>query len=167
MVWAATKLTIWDYIYRDIKAIEIEYKGKKPQLLYKKIKELIKDVFRVPEGGFQEKKYTWNKTETGEEFEAEWEAIHQLDDFSYLMVRISLKGFSSAGVGKASITYQPILITEYPQDTFWQQNILYELIRRLWHAIFYKNKRNEFFEMGREMSERFDREIKDFIEKLK
>ena len=167
MVWAATKISIWDDVYPTFKSISIEYKGKNPHLIYKKINELIRSDFHVPEGCIQEKEYTWNKTEKGEEFKVEWETTKVLDDFSFIKIEIKLSGFMSEGVGKASIGFRPTLITEYPQDTFWQQNILYEMLRRLWHNIFYSKKRNEYFDMTKTMAERFERGIKDFIEELR
>lgn len=167
MVWASAKLTIWDYIYRDIKTMSFEYKGKRPELLYKKIKELLEVVYGIQPGSFQEKTYSISKTDTGEEFEAEWEAIRQLDDFSYFKIDITIKGFSSGGIGKVKITYRPVLMTEYPQDTYWQQSIFYEILRRLWHTLFYKKKRNEYFELGRELTEKFEKELKEYMEQLK
>ena len=41
MVWARTKLLIWDYIFEPVKDIEIAYQGPNPQKFYKKINELI------------------------------------------------------------------------------------------------------------------------------
>jgi len=166
MVWASTKLTIWDYIYRDVKTMNFSYKGKNPELLYKKVKELLQDVFGIVPGGFQEKSYSINKTDNGLEFEAEWEAIRQLDDFSYLKVDITIRGFSSGGIGKVSISYRPVLMTEYPQDTFWQQSIFYEILRRMWHTLFYRKKRNEYYELGRELSEKFESELKEYMQKI-
>ena len=167
MVWASSKITIWDDIFPTFKIMSIEYKGKNPHLLYKKINRLLRDVFRIPEGNIQEKEYTWNKTETGDEFRIDWEAMKQLDNFSYIRVDMTLTGFSSGGIGKATIQFRPTLLTEYPQDTMWQQNILYELVRRFWHTAFYRKKRDEYYNMGKNMAERFEREIKDFIEELR
>ena len=130
MVWASTKLTLWDDIYPTFKTMSIEYRGRHPHILYKKINQLIREIFRVPEGNVQEREYTWNKTENGEEFSVWWEATRQLDDFSYMRIEIKLNGFTSNNVGKATVSFRPTLVSEYPQDTFWQQNIIYEMFRR-------------------------------------
>ncbi len=167
MVWAATKIAIWDDIFPTFKTMSIDYKGKNPHLLYRKINALIRDIFRVPEGNIQEKEYTWNKTESGEEFKVDWESVKPFDNFSYIKIEITLNGFSAGGVGKANIQFRPTMITEYPQDMFWQQNILYEFLRRLWHTIYYARKRDEFYAQARSYSERFEREIKEFMEEMK
>ncbi|MCD6093088.1 MAG: hypothetical protein J7J38_03675 [Candidatus Aenigmarchaeota archaeon] len=167
MVWASTKLTLWDDIYPTFKTMSIEYRGRHPHILYKKINQLIREIFRVPEGNVQEREYTWNKTENGEEFSVWWEATRQLDDFSYMRIEIKLNGFTSNNVGKATVSFRPTLVSEYPQDTFWQQNIIYEMFRRFWHVVFYRKKRNEWFEMGKIMAERFEKNIKSFVEELK
>jgi len=132
MVWASTKLTLWDDIYPTFKTMSIEYRGRHPHILYKKINQLIREIFRVPEGNVQEREYTWNKTENGEEFSVWWEATRQLDDFSYMRIEIKLDGFT-----------------------------------RFWHVVFYRKKRNEWFEMGKIMAERFEKNIKSFVEELK
>jgi len=167
MVWAATKLILWDDIYPTYKRVNIEYKGRNPQLIYRKIKRALRDIFRIPEGNLQERNFKWETSEKGEEFSADWDAIKPLDNFTYIKIEVRLRGFVSGGVGRISVSYRPTLVTEYPQDTFWQQNILYEMLRRLWHVLFYRKKRNEYFEMAQKMAERFEEEIKEFIHAMK
>lgn len=167
MVWAATKLIIWDDIYPTYKRVNIEYKGRNPELIYRQIRRLLIEIFRIPEGNLQEKSFKWEKTEKGAEFRVDWDAIKPLDNFSYIKIEVRLRGFVSGGVGRVSITYRPTLVTEYPQDTFWQQNILYEMLRRLWHAVFYRKRRNEYYEMALTMAARFEEKIKEFIQHLK
>jgi hypothetical protein len=167
MVWASTKLILFDYIYPTYQWVPIEYEGKNVHLLYKKVKEALHEIFRIPLDNLQERSYDWKKTEKGEQFSAEWEAIRQLDEFSYIKMEVKLKGFIGKDkVGKIKIQYRPALVTEYPQDTFWQQSILYEALRRLWHIIFYRKKRNEYYQLARDLAQQFDTEIKEFIAKL-
>jgi hypothetical protein len=166
MVWARTKLLIWDYIFEPVKDIIINFSGKKPEKFYKKINELIRTVFNVPDAYVQEKLYNWNKKENMEQFEIDWEVNKILDTYTYINVEISLKGFSSGGEGKAAIKIKPNLITEYPQDTIWQQNIIYEMFRRFWHKYFYHKKRMEFLNFGKEIIVTFEKSIKDFAQEL-
>ncbi|MCD6381683.1 MAG: hypothetical protein J7L43_01750 [Candidatus Aenigmarchaeota archaeon] len=166
MVWAATKLIIWDDLYPTYRRVNIEYKGRNPETVYRYIKRLLLEVFRVPEGNFQEKNFKWETSEKGNEFKVEWDAIKPLDNFTYLKIEVRLKGFSSGGVGRISLSYRPTIVTEYPQDTFWQQNILYEMLRRLWHVLFYRRKRNEYFEMGLKMAHVFEERLKEYIRAL-
>ena len=166
MVWARTKLTILDYLY-PYQWVVIEHRGKNVQQVYKKIQEALVNIFRVPWDNIHERIYDWRRTERGEEFKVEWEAFRQFDNFTYLRIEVRLNGFvGKDGVGYVRIRYRPALITEYPQDTFWQQSIFYEMLRRLWHVIFYRRRRNEYYMLARELSEQFDREIKAFLEKL-
>ena len=46
MVWARTKLMIWDYVFEPVRQIKITYAGKEPGALYKKINELKPVVAR-------------------------------------------------------------------------------------------------------------------------
>ncbi len=165
MVWAATKLVIFDYVYPTYQWVVIEHEGKNIDLIYKKVREALHEIFRIPLDNLQEREFDWKRTEKGEEFRVRWEAIRQLDEFSYIRLEVDLKGFmNQQKVGRIRIRYRPALLTEYPQDTFWQQTILYEMLRRLWHVIFYRKKRNEYFQLARELAAQFDAEIKKFIE---
>ena len=42
MVWARTKLLIWDYIFEPVKDLRVSYSGPHPEALYKKVKELMR-----------------------------------------------------------------------------------------------------------------------------
>lgn len=167
MVWAATKLIIWDDIYPTYKRVSIEYKGRNPEVIYRQVKRLLVDIFRIPEGNLQEKIFKWETSEKGSEFKADWDAIKPLDGFTYIKIEVRLRGFMSGGVGRVSISYRPTLVTEYPQDTFWQQNILYEMLRRMWHSLFYRKKRNEYYEMAMKMAHTFEERLKEYIQHLR
>ena len=167
MVWARTKLLIWDYIFEPVKDIELVYQGPNPQKFYKKINELIRTVFNVPDAYVQEKSYDWEKGKDTERFEVSWEVNKILDTFSFITIEVDLKGFSVAGEGKAAVKIKPRLITEYPQDTVWQQSIIYEMARRFWHKSFYHHKRMEYLNFGKELITGFESAIKHFGEILR
>jgi hypothetical protein len=167
MVWARTKLLIWDYIFEPVKEIKISYVGRHPERLYGKVNELIRTIFNVPDAYIQEKDYTWERAKGADRFDILWEVTKILDMFSYIVIEIDLRGTSTEGEGRAFIRIRSRLITEYPQDTIWQQNIIYEMFRRFWHRMFYHHKRMEFLAMGKELVINFERAIKAFTETLK
>lgn len=167
MVWARTKLLIWDYIFEPIKDIRISYVGPNPEQFYKKLNELIRTVFNVPDAYVQEKNYSWEKGKESEKFEIDWEVNKVLDVYSYIVVEVSLKGATANGEGKAVIRLKPRLITEYPQDTIWQQNLMYEMLRRFWHNMFYQHKRMEYLNLGKELLTSMESSVKHFGETLR
>jgi hypothetical protein len=167
MVWSRTKLLIYDYIFEPVKDIKIEYKGPTPEKFYKKINELIRTVFNVPDAYVQEGNYSWEKGKESERFEISWEVTKVLDVYSYITIEIDLKGFTMNGEGKASIRLKPRLITEYPQDTVFQQSILYEMMRRFWHKFFYHHKRMEFLNFGKELLTSFESAVKHYGETMR
>lgn len=167
MVWARTKLLIWDYVFEPVKQIKMTYAGKNPEAFYKKINELIRTVFNVPEAYVQEKEYTWEKVGDTERFDVGWEVNKILDMFTYITIEIDLRGFSTAGEGRASVTIKPRLLTEYPQDTVWQQSIVYEMMRRMWHKAFYHHKRMEFLLMAKDLLVNFEGSLKQYSEVLR
>ncbi len=166
MVWARTKLLIWDYIFEPTKEIRVAFTGKNPEKFYRKINELVRTIFNVPDAYVQEKNYTWEKKADGERFSVAWEVTKVLDTFSYITVEIDLSGFSVEGEGKTSITIKPRLITEYPQDTVWQSSIFYEMLRRFWHKTYYHKKRMEYLNFGKEIITSFESALKHFAETM-
>ncbi len=167
MVWARTRLLIWDYIFEPVKQIRISYVGRNPERFYRKINEMVRTVFNVPEAYVQEKDYTWEKIRETERFDVGWEVNKILDTFSYITVEIDLRGFVTENEGRATIIIKPRLITEYPQDTIWQQSILYEALRRMWHKLFYHHRRMEYLNMGKELVISFESSLKHFAEALR
>ena len=167
MVWARTKLLIWDYVFEPVKEINISYTGPAPDKFYKKINELVRVVFNVPDAYVQEKEYSWEKTKDGERVSVGWEINKILDTFSYITVEIDFSGFSVNNEGKVNLRIRPRLITEYPQDTVWQQNIIYEMTRRFWHNMFYHKKRMEYLNFAKELVTSFESSIKHFGEVLR
>lgn len=168
MVWARTRLLIWDYVFEPVKQITIAYTGRHPELFYKKIHELIRTIFNVPEGYIQEKEYRWERHKEAEHFEVGWEITKIFDVFTYLNIEVEINGFVSVeGEGKAKIVLKPRLITEYPQDTMWQQSIFYEMTRRAWHRLHYHKKRMEYLYLSKELTIDFERKLKEFSEEIK
>jgi len=166
VVWARTKITIWDYVFEPIRRLKISYTGKNPEKFYRKINELLRTILNIPEGYIQEKTYKWEKSGDTIRFDVEWEANKILDQFTFLRVEMDLRGYSTKGQGKATIRIAPRLITEYPQDTIWQQNIIYEMLRRFWHSFFYHAKRMEYLDMCKELVTSLESELKHFGEEL-
>jgi len=58
------------------------------------------------------------------------------------------------------------MITEYPQDTLWQKSIVYEMLRRLWHRLFYHHKRMQWLGYGKELTVAYEQALKKFGEQL-
>jgi hypothetical protein len=150
MVWARTKLMIHDDLLKPLPRMTIRFSGPNPEKFYKEIYNLIVMSFRVPEHSIQERDFSWTKGDP-EKFSARWEVNKDLDKFSYYWIDVALSGEMSKGHGKADITVESALRTEYPQDTIWQKSLLYEFLRMTWHSLFYGSKRDEYMREGRRL----------------
>ncbi len=159
MVWAKTKLMIHDDLLRPLPVVKIKYSGKNPERFYKEIYNLLLVSFRVHEHSIQEKEFHWSKGEP-EKFKIVWEINKDLDKFSYYYITVKLSGESSKTHGKAEIEIEGALRTEYPQDTFWQRSLLYEILRMFWHTVFYSSKRDEYLREGRRLLSLFCNQVK-------
>ena len=166
MVWARSKLTIFDNIFEPQKDIFINYSGKNPERLYNKIRTMLIQILNIPERKIQEMYYTWEKHGNADKFKIRWRAVKDYDIYSFLRFDVVLNGESENGEGHASIMLKPRFITEYPQDTIIQQSIFYEMARRFWHNTFYHRQRMKWFEEARELSIEFETKLKQFFEEL-
>ena len=166
MVWARTKLTIWDDLFPPSKKIFFTYVGKTPEKLYPKFTELLHKVFSVGDEFIQERTYNWQKKSNGNKFKVEWYVEKPFDKYTLLNVDISMKGESENGYGKVEIKMEPRLVTEYPQDYLWQQSILYEIFRQLWHKLFYNKKRQVWMDESKELCFRVYNELKHYADKI-
>ncbi|MDD5416422.1 MAG: hypothetical protein PHU12_00420 [Candidatus Aenigmarchaeota archaeon] len=148
MVWARTKLVIEDSLIRPRDKIFFDYKGKNPHKFYEELPKLMATVFRIHSENIHEKKFSVTKGDP-EKIKAEWEIVKDLDKFSYYIIYVSVDGQSSKGHGAARVTVEALLRTEYPQDTYWQRSLLYEILRMFWHKFFYTSKRHTYVDEGR------------------
>ncbi|RLJ07771.1 MAG: hypothetical protein DRP13_03335 [Candidatus Aenigmatarchaeota archaeon] len=168
MVFARTKLMMEDNCFEeDPGRVYIKFVGPGVTKLYSKMYELMKSVFRVSDADIQEVEYAWGKGEKGEKFNIRWWLHKDMDIFSYLYIKFSLTGEGTEKKGVAKITIRGLLRTEYPQDTVWQRSLFYELLRTMWHRIFYHKKREEYAEECRHSIILFERKVKEYWEALK
>jgi hypothetical protein len=159
MVWARSKLMIEDDILRPLPVMKIKFAGQNPERFYKEIYNLLLVTFRVSDDAIQEKDFQWSKGET-EKFSVSWEINKDLDKFTYYFINVTLNGESSKNSGKAEIEVDGALRTEYPQDTYWQRSLLYEILRMFWHTTFYTSKRDEYHKEGRRLLSLFCDQVK-------
>ncbi len=159
MVWARAKLMIEDDLLSPLPVVRIKFAGQNPERFYKEMYNLMLVSFRVHEHSIQEKDFQWSKGEI-EKFSIRWEVNKDLDKFSYYFVEVRLNGEMARNTGKAEIEVEGLLRTEYPQDTFWQRSLIYEILRMFWHTTFYNSKRDEYLKEGRRLMSLFCDQVK-------
>ena len=92
----------------------------------------------------------------------DWYIEKPFDKYTLLNIDLTLKGESKGGEGKAEVVMEPRLVTEYPQDYLWQQSLIYEILRQLWHKIFYNRKRQVWMDESKALCFQFMAELKHF-----
>ncbi len=169
-IFARTKITIEDDCMKPPGApyITLNYSGPNPQLLYKKIKELILTIWKADLSELQEKEFMWDRTAGAEKFSVKFELIKDLDTFSYMEMGVSLSGTAEPSKefgkeGSASVRIDPKIRTEYPQDTLWQRSFIYEIFRVFYHRVLYEEARKRFKEECRRNAMLLQEEIKSFL----
>lgn len=169
-IFARTKMILqddcWSIAAQPI--LNLKYEGPNPHLAYQKIRELFRTVLNINEmERVQEKEFVWNRKGKKEEFNVSWDAVKDLDRFSYIFFRISMNGSAeeteNGKEGKLNISIEGYLRTEYPQDTIWERSIFYEIIRMFLHKVVYYDKRREYQDLCRSLMSRFTNELKSFF----
>ena len=172
-VFARTKLLIHDDCLAPpgTPYITLEYTGPNPQNIYKKIKELLMTIWKVGPDEIQERDVSWDRSSALEKFKVRFELVKDMDTFSFMMVTVSLSGEAKFSrqfgrEGKATITIESALRTEYPQDTIWQRSLFYELFRVLYHKLIYEDTRKRYLKQCKEETLRLQEELKTFLNLL-
>ncbi|MCX6814816.1 MAG: hypothetical protein NTY20_04175 [Candidatus Aenigmarchaeota archaeon] len=167
MVFARAKLTMEDNCFEEEPgSVEMKFVGPGVPKIYKRMYETMKNVFRCSDADIQETEYNWGKSEKGEKFSVTWWMHKDMDIFSYFYISFGLSGEGTDKAGSARIRVRGLLRTEYPQDTVWQRSLFYEMIRTLWHRVFYHMKREEYAEDCRHSVVLFERKMKEFFHEI-
>ena len=165
--FARTKLVMYDNCFEENPGeIYLKYVGPNPGKLYHSVYNLIKSIWRCADGDIQEEQYNWGKKGEADKFKIRWYMHKDLDKFTYYWIRFDLSGEGDDKEGKASVKFKPVLMTEYPQDTVWQKSLFYEMMRTMWHSVFYKEKRRNYLENCRDLTSLFTKKAKEFFEDL-
>ncbi|OYT42664.1 MAG: hypothetical protein B6U78_00600 [Candidatus Aenigmarchaeota archaeon ex4484_224] len=178
-IFARTKLVIQDDCfsytpgspYPGISYATINYEGPNPHKIYPIIKKIVAQQLQVDERDIQEKEVNWDRSSEVERFSFSIEAVKEFDSFTYMYIKVDVKGEAKPSKnfereGKLNIKIEPILRTEYPQDTMWQRSIFYEFFRMLFHKLIYKDTRLRYLEKCRDLGIRLQLEIKKFLNTL-
>ena len=171
-VFSRTKLLLHDDCFdQGTPDLTLNYSGPNPQKAYAKVKEMFTTVFALKGNErIQEIDYSWNRDGDKETFNVKWQLVKDMDHFSYLVFNIKLKGQATHGKkgpeGKATITIDGAIRTEYPQDTVWERSIFYEIGRVFWHKVFYHEKRADYQNECRDIMSLFINELKSFFNLL-
>jgi len=167
MVYARTKMMIQDNCFlKEPGDVQIKYVGPHVAKIYQRFFEIVKSVFNVPDSAIQEENYNWGKGAT-EKYKTNWIVHKDIDNFTFMYVKISLSGEGTDKMGNAAIKIKPYLRTEYPQDTLWQRSVFYELLRTFWHRTFYHNKRDEVLEDCRQLTAMVQKKLQELFRELR
>lgn len=167
MVYARTKLMMQDNCFpEDPGDVQLKYVGPHVSKIYQRLYEIVKSVFNVPSSAIQEDKYNWGKGET-EKFKVNWLIHKDVDNFSYMYLKVSISAEGTEKMGNATIRLKPYLRTEYPQDTLWQRSLFYEFVRTFWHRTFYHHRRDEMMEECRHISILLQKKMQELFRELR
>ncbi len=160
MPLARARLLIHDDIIQPRPQINLHFSGVNPTIFYHELPKIISSVFRMHAGALQEKKSQYTKGDT-EKVKVSWEGFKDLDKFSFYQIELELEGSApKGGVGTAAVQIKAGLRTEYPQDTYWERSLLYEVLRMFWHTMFYQSKREDWLKEGRRLVAVFTDQVK-------
>jgi hypothetical protein len=170
-VFARSKLVMEEYCLTLRPRLDFTYTGPNPQKAYQKLMDILITNIAVPRENIQEKDFRWDRGGEVENFSAALEVIKDYDAFSYMQMTISVKGTLKPSKefgkeGNVSITIEGIVRTEYPQDTPWERSFIYEIFRRFYDVVLYKEQRKRFTDLCRDQMLTVQNELKSFFNLL-
>jgi len=172
MVFARAKLLIQEWCIQERPVmLVLNYTGPNPQLTVKKYIELVKTIFSVKDSDIQEKVFNWDRSGKEERFDIEYEVRKDLDQTTYLFVQGTIDGHTAPSKefgkeGHVRVRIRGAIRAEYPQDTFWQRSLLYEIIRVFYHKVIYSSNWERYMADCREQLKMFMDEMKGFFNLL-
>jgi len=170
-IFARTKLVMEEFCITLRPRLEFSYTGPNPQKAYQKLMDILITNIAVPRENIQEKDFRWDRGGEEEKFSSGMEVLKDYDKFSYMQMTISIKGSIKPSKefgkeGTVSVTIEGLVRTEYPQDTPWERSFVYEMLRMLYHSLFYKEQRKRYTEICRDQMLTVQNELKSFFNLL-
>jgi len=170
-VFARTKLIMEEFCITLRPRLIFTYTGPNPQKAYQKLMDILVTHIAVPRENIQEKDFRWDRGGETENFSAALEVVKDYDKFSYMQMTIEIKGVLKPSKefgkeGNVSIVIEGIVRTEYPQDTPWERSFPYEILRRLYDTILYKEQRKRYTDICRDQMLTVQNELKTFFNLL-
>ncbi len=169
-VFARTKLMIHEDCLAPPGApfIFLNYSGPNPQNIYPQVKKLFQTIFKATEAELQERDFSWDRSGPTEKFSVRFDMIRDLDIFSFMQIIVDVSGEAKPSKefgkeGTATVRIDGRIRTEYPQDTFWQRSLIYEMFRVFYHRIIYEEARRKFKDHCRELITQFRDNLKQFL----
>ena len=94
--------------------------------------------------------------------------IRDMDIFSFMQIIVDVSGEAKPSKdfgkeGTATVRIDGRIRTEYPQDTFWQKSLFYEMFRVFYHRVIYEDTRRKFKEQCRTLITQFRDNLKQFL----
>lgn len=170
-VFARSKLLLEDRCLTMRPKMEFSYSGPNPDKAYPKLMDILTNSLNVPRENIQEKNFKWDRSGPEEKFGASFEIMKDMDKFTYMYIEISMRGsmkpsekFGKEGSVRFSIG--GMIRTEYPQDTLWERSFFYEMMRTLWHKVFYRDRRYKWLLECRDAMLMIQNELKEFFNLL-
>jgi hypothetical protein len=170
-VFARAKLMLEDRCLTMRPTMEFSYSGPNPDKAYPKLIDILTTNLNIPRENIQEKNFKWDRSKPDESFGASFEVMKDLDKFSYMYLDITVRGsmkpskeFGKEGTVRFKIG--GMIRTEYPQDTLWERSFIYEMLRTMWHRVFYSNRRYKWLAECRDSMLLIQDELKQFFNLL-
>lgn len=160
MVFARTKLLVEEDVYKPFDVVRWDFPVKDTKRFYESFKDVVLDSFSVDEKQVQEVSFNWDKANN---YKVSWLITKEFDDLSYGYTRVKLAAKTSEdGSGMITIEVNPVVRTEYPQDTVWQKTFLYEVGRMIADKLFYESQRMKYVAEMQRITRKFETVVKRF-----
>ncbi|MEM5815171.1 MAG: hypothetical protein QXD89_01635 [Candidatus Aenigmatarchaeota archaeon] len=148
------------------KYIKIEYKGPNPFLAYQASLGIFRKIVEIDLGDYWERDFRWDVTGDPRDFYIRAIVEKGLDSRSKMLFEIIMQGKQPKDPSKSGelvILIGAKLVTQYRQDSPFQQTIFYKSLLWLYNFFFYFKVRRRYLNMCKEFCEKIRDAYKELL----
>ncbi len=149
--------------------IIINYQGKKPFEVYKRVKDLLREVVQISSAWYFENEFRWDITSDPRSFHIRVGGRSKYDAHTYVWYEITLRGSQPSDInkpGNLTIKIFSQLVTEYNLNTPFRRSTLYKLFLRIYNFLFYWRQRRKYVELCVRDTKRLEEAFRDLLKEI-
>jgi len=149
--------------------IIINYKGKNPFEVYRRISKIMKNTLQITSSKYFENEFRWDMSSDPRTFFVRVYGKTTFDNRTYGWYEVILQGAQPSDpnkVGWLTIKLSSKLKTKYDLNTAFQQTPFYRALIKIYNRLFYFKIRRRHLELCRRFTNELEKNIRDLLNEI-
>ncbi|MFH7880834.1 MAG: hypothetical protein QXI09_02385 [Candidatus Aenigmatarchaeota archaeon] len=146
--------------------IKLTYRGPNPFSVYQSTFGICRKYLEIDPSDYWERDFRWDISEDPRSFYARIIIQKSLDNRSKIFFEIIMQGKQPKEIkqeGEVVVLIGAKLITEYRQDTPFQQSLFYKTLLQIYNFFFYFKVRRRYLEICKYLCEKIKQAYKELL----